>query len=47
VLAGLDNSGGHGYLGASERSLGRVVRGRGETGASGLVGVRRGTVVGG
>jgi len=46
VLAGFENHGGRTYLGAGERPLGRVLRGHGNTGASGQEGVRRGTVIG-
>jgi CobQ-like glutamine amidotransferase family enzyme len=46
VLAGFENHGGRTYLGADEAPLGRVLRGHGNTGASGHEGVRRGTVLG-
>jgi CobQ-like glutamine amidotransferase family enzyme len=49
VLAGFENHGGRTHLGASERPLGRVLRGHGNDGRSGREGVRggpRGTVVG-
>jgi lipid II isoglutaminyl synthase (glutamine-hydrolysing) len=46
VLAGFENHGGRTELGAGETPLGRVLRGHGNTGASGFEGVRRGTVVG-
>jgi CobQ-like glutamine amidotransferase family enzyme len=46
VLAGFENHGGRTYLGPAERPLGRVLRGHGNTGASGAEGVRRGTVIG-
>jgi lipid II isoglutaminyl synthase (glutamine-hydrolysing) len=46
VLAGFENHGGRTHLGAAERPLGRVLRGHGNTGASGHEGVRRGTVLG-
>jgi CobQ-like glutamine amidotransferase family enzyme len=49
VLAGFENHGGRTRLGASERPLGRVLRGHGNDGRSGREGVRggpRGTVVG-
>jgi CobQ-like glutamine amidotransferase family enzyme len=46
VLAGFENHGGRTHLGPGERPLGRVLRGHGNTGASGAEGVRRGTVIG-
>jgi CobQ-like glutamine amidotransferase family enzyme len=46
VLAGFENHGGRTYLGAGEQPLGRILRGHGNTGASGFEGVRRGTVLG-
>ena len=46
VLAGFENHGGRTYLGARAQPLGRVLRGRGNTGASGYEGVRAGTVIG-
>jgi lipid II isoglutaminyl synthase (glutamine-hydrolysing) len=46
VLAGFENHGGRTYLGAGERALGRVLRGHGNDGESGLEGVRRGNVIG-
>jgi CobQ-like glutamine amidotransferase family enzyme len=49
VLAGFENHGGRTQLGASERPLGRVLRGHGNDGRSGREGVRggpHGTVVG-
>jgi lipid II isoglutaminyl synthase (glutamine-hydrolysing) len=46
VLAGFENHGGRTYLGDGERPLGRVLRGHGNTGASGAEGVMRGTVIG-
>ena len=46
VLAGFENHGGRTYLGDGEQSLGRVLRGHGNTGSSGYEGVRRGTVIG-
>ncbi len=46
VLAGFENHGGRTYLGAGETALGRVLRGHGNTGASGVEGVRRGGVIG-
>lgn len=46
VLAGFENHGGRTHLGASEQPLGRVLKGHGNTGASGFEGVRRGSVIG-
>jgi CobQ-like glutamine amidotransferase family enzyme len=46
VLAGFENHGGRTYLGDGESPLGRVLKGHGNTGASGYEGVRRGTVIG-
>jgi len=46
VLAGFENHGGRTHLGTDEQPLGRVLRGHGNTGASGVEGVRRGTVIG-
>jgi len=46
VLAGFENHGGRTHLGGSERPLGRVLHGHGNTGSSGFEGVRRETVVG-
>jgi lipid II isoglutaminyl synthase (glutamine-hydrolysing) len=46
VLAGFENHGGHTYLGAGEKALGRVLRGHGNDGRSGLEGVRRANVIG-
>jgi hypothetical protein len=46
VLAGFENHGGRTTLGAGEAPLGRVLRGHGNDGASGVEGVRRGNVVG-
>jgi len=46
VLAGFENHGGRTHLGAGERPLGRILRGHGNTGASGAEGVRRGSVIG-
>jgi CobQ-like glutamine amidotransferase family enzyme len=49
VLAGFENHGGRTRLGASERPLGRVLRGHGNDGRSGHEGIRggpHGTVVG-
>jgi CobQ-like glutamine amidotransferase family enzyme len=46
VLAGFENHGGRTYLGEREQPLGRVLRGHGNTGASGVEGVRKGNVIG-
>jgi lipid II isoglutaminyl synthase (glutamine-hydrolysing) len=46
VLAGFENHGGRTTLGAGEEPLGRVLRGHGNDGSSGVEGVRRGTVLG-
>ena len=46
VLAGFENHAGHTHLGAGEQPLGRVLKGRGNTGSSGVEGVRRGGVIG-
>jgi CobQ-like glutamine amidotransferase family enzyme len=49
VLAGFENHGGRTRLGASERPLGRVLKGHGNDGRSGFEGIRggpEGTVVG-
>jgi lipid II isoglutaminyl synthase (glutamine-hydrolysing) len=46
VLAGFENHGGRTHLGPGEQPLGRVVRGHGNDGRSGVEGVRRGSVVG-
>ena len=49
VLAGFENHGGRTRLGASERPLGRVLKGHGNDGRSGFEGIRggpKGTVVG-
>jgi len=46
VLAGFENHAGRTALGAGEAPLGRVLRGHGNDGSSGLEGVRRGTVIG-
>src|SRR3954452_4210378 len=45
VLAGFENHGGRTYLGDGEQPLGRVLRGHGNTGASGVEGVIRGVVI--
>lgn len=46
VLAGFENHGGRTRLGAGETPLGRVLRGHGNDGESGVEGVRRGNVIG-
>jgi hypothetical protein len=46
VLAGFENHGGRTSLGEGEEALGRVLRGHGNDGESGLEGVRRGSVIG-
>jgi CobQ-like glutamine amidotransferase family enzyme len=46
VLAGFENHGGRTYLAAGEAPLGRVLKGHGNDGRSGLEGVLRGTVIG-
>lgn len=46
ILAGFENHAGHTHLGAGESALGRVLKGHGNTGSSGLEGVRRGGVIG-
>jgi lipid II isoglutaminyl synthase (glutamine-hydrolysing) len=46
VLAGFENHGGRTHLGPGERPLGRVLRGHGNTGTSGVEGVLRGSVIG-
>jgi CobQ-like glutamine amidotransferase family enzyme len=46
ILAGFENHGGRTYLGDGEQPLGRVLKGHGNTGASGFEGVLRGHVVG-
>jgi CobQ-like glutamine amidotransferase family enzyme len=46
VLAGFENHGGRTYLGEGEAPLGRVLKGHGNDGRSGLEGVLRGTVIG-
>jgi len=46
ILAGFENHGGRTHLGARERPLGRVLKGRGNTGSSGAEGVRRDNVIG-
>ena len=46
VLAGFENHGGRTHLGAGEQPLGRVLTGHGNTGSSGMEGVRRGSIIG-
>jgi hypothetical protein len=46
TLAGFENHGGRTYLAAGEQPLGRVLKGHGNDGRSGLEGVRRGSVIG-
>jgi CobQ-like glutamine amidotransferase family enzyme len=46
VLAGFENHGGRTHLGPGEQPLGRVLKGHGNTGASGFEGVLRDRVVG-
>jgi CobQ-like glutamine amidotransferase family enzyme len=46
VLAGFENHAGRTHLGPSEASLGRVLKGHGNDGSSGVEGVRRGGVIG-
>lgn len=46
VLAGFENHAGHTHLGSGEQALGRVLKGRGNDGRSGVEGVRRGGVIG-
>jgi CobQ-like glutamine amidotransferase family enzyme len=46
VLAGFENHAGRTRLGAGEAPLGRVLKGHGNTGATGAEGVRRGGVIG-
>lgn len=46
VLAGFENHGGRTHLGAGEQPLGKVLRGHGNDGRSGVEGVRRGNVIG-
>ena len=46
VLAGFENHGGRTYLGAGERPLGRVLKGHGNDGRSGLEGARHGGAIG-
>ena len=46
VLAGFENHGGRTSLGAGQQSLGRVLKGRGNDGLSGLEGARSGNTIG-
>jgi CobQ-like glutamine amidotransferase family enzyme len=46
VLAGFENHGGRTHLGAGERALGRVLKGYGNDGRSGLEGAMRGNTIG-
>ena len=46
VLAGFENHAGRTHLGGDALPLGRVLKGHGNTGSSGLEGVRRGGVIG-
>ncbi|MDQ3722465.1 MAG: glutamine amidotransferase [Actinomycetota bacterium] len=46
VLAGFENHAGRTLLGDDALALGRVLKGHGNTGATGLEGVRRGSVIG-
>jgi CobQ-like glutamine amidotransferase family enzyme len=46
VLAGFENHGGRTVLGASERPLGRVLKGHGNDGRSGAEGVRKDNIIG-
>ena len=46
VLAGFENHGGRTHLGAAARPLGRVLKGHGNDGHSGLEGVREDNVIG-
>jgi len=46
TLAGFENHAGRTHLGADEAALGRVLKGHGNTGASGAEGVRRDGVIG-
>jgi CobQ-like glutamine amidotransferase family enzyme len=46
VLAGFENHGGRTHLATGEQPLGRVLKGHGNTGASGFEGVLRGSVIG-
>jgi lipid II isoglutaminyl synthase (glutamine-hydrolysing) len=46
VLAGFENHGGRTYLGADTKAFGRVLKGYGNDGRSGLEGAREGNVIG-
>jgi CobQ-like glutamine amidotransferase family enzyme len=46
VLAGFENHGGRTHLGEGEQPLGRVLRGHGNDGRSGMEGARRGNTIG-
>ncbi len=46
VLAGFENHGGRTHLGDGEEALGRVLRGHGNDGRSGMEGARRGNTIG-
>jgi lipid II isoglutaminyl synthase (glutamine-hydrolysing) len=46
ILAGFENHGGRTYLGPDARALGRVVKGHGNDGRSGLEGARHGNTIG-
>jgi lipid II isoglutaminyl synthase (glutamine-hydrolysing) len=46
VLAGFENHGGRTHLGPDAQALGRVLKGNGNDGRSGVEGVRRGSVIG-
>lgn len=46
VLAGFENHGGRTYLGAGQEPLGRVLRGSGNDGRSGMEGARTGNTIG-
>src|SRR4051812_25236730 len=46
VLAGFENPGGRTMLGAAEQPLGRVLKGHGNDGRSGVEGVKHGNVIG-
>jgi CobQ-like glutamine amidotransferase family enzyme len=46
VLAGFENHGGRTHLGGDAQPLGRVLRGHGNDGRSGVEGARRGAVIG-
>jgi CobQ-like glutamine amidotransferase family enzyme len=46
VLAGFENHGGRTYLGPGAHALGRVVKGHGNDGRSGLEGARKGNTIG-